>query len=155
MLEPATLSDISQPKIQMAFACDGVSQDMFQRVTFSNVIDDLNAPRFPIQTAQLFIIFGFEANIPQIISRVKVSIEAPGGQKLAEQALQDMAFTTDRYRHRLISGFVGLIWPAEGRYTCKATSGDRVLASFTITLRQIPTPPTIPPTISQPPSGET
>lgn len=125
--------DITLPKIQMAFACEGVSNDMFQRVSFNNVIDQLNAVSFPVTTPQLFVVFGFEASIPGILSDVNVIIESPsGGDPVIKARLNDVPLTPDRPYARLVSGFGGIVWPAPGRYPVKLTCGKRVLASFTL-----------------------
>jgi len=140
--------DPTLPRVQMAFACEGISTDTFQRVSFNAVIEDLAAPHFPTQTVQFFAIFGFEANIPHIFSRVKVIVEGPGGSKIGEQPLPDIAFTSDRYKARLICGFPGITWPAPGRYTIKLTTGDRTFASFSVNVHQViqlqPQPPPSP-----------
>jgi hypothetical protein len=121
----------------MAFACEGISQDTMQRYTFNSVLDDLAAATFPVQTLQFFAVFGLEANVPQMFSRVRVLVDGPNNQRVAEQPLADLAFTPQRYRSRMLCGFPGITWPVPGRYTLRLLAGDRVLASFTVTLHQV------------------
>jgi hypothetical protein len=143
-------SDVTLPRVQMAFACEGISQDVYKRFSFNSMLDDLTAQRFPVQTLQFFAVFGLEANVPQMFSRVKVAVDGPNGQKIAEQNLQDIAFTSDRFRVRLMCGFPGITWPVAGRYTFHLLAGTRNLASFSVTLHHVLTAPQ-PPGMSQNP----
>lgn len=136
MNEETNARDVTLPQIQMAFACENMTQDPFQRVSFSNVIDQLNAPVLPATIPQIYIVFGFEAHMPGIFSRIHLTMTAPGKTKVIDQGLQDMAFTTDRYLARVISGFGGLTLSEFGRYMIRLTTGERQLGSFTINLRQ-------------------
>jgi hypothetical protein len=136
-------NDLPLPKVQMAFACEGISTDPFQRVSFNNVIDQLGSANFPAVTPQVFAVFGFEASIPQILSRVRLVIEAPDHSILVDSPMQDIALTNDRFKARAVNGLMGMQWNGPGRHIFKLMSGHRELASFTVSViqQQIPNIP--------------
>ncbi len=71
-MEPIRIAtDVS---VQMAFACENFSTDPMQRVTFHNIIEVMNAPQFPIQTSLLYVVFGFQRNVPGFLVQCKVEI---------------------------------------------------------------------------------
>lgn len=147
-LNPAdVVHDPPPPRIQMAFACEAISQDTFQRISFNNLIDDLSAIAFPTRTLQFFTVFGVESAMPRFLTGLRVTVDGPTG-RIAEQQLQDMALTPNRNKARMICGFPGITWPQAGVYEVQLHSGDAVIASFTIKLNQIIAGPQIPP---QPP----
>ncbi len=140
-LEPIRIAtDVS---VQMAFACENFSTDPMQRVTFHNIIEVMNAPQFPIQTSLLYVVFGFQRNVPGFLIQCKVEIVPPTGEPIASQVLQDLAFRPDQMVQRAIVGFQGTVWPGPGQYTVRFTSRGQSIASFVLPLVQVrpPTPP--------------
>lgn len=123
------------PAIQMAFACENISTDPYGRITFVNLVDQLQAPAFPTVTPQLFLVFSFIAQLPGFLVRARIVIEDDGQNRVAESILKDMAFTADVPIARAVVGLQGLQWPHAGRYVVKfLANGDRVIATFPLTL---------------------
>jgi hypothetical protein len=125
----------------MAFACDDFSTDPFQRVTFHNIAEQLNAPVFPATTGMLFIVFGFQRSMPGFLMQCRVEILPEQGDPIAAQALADIAFRPDQMAHRAVVGFAGVTWPKAGNYTVRFVSRGQTVASFTLRVAQM-VPPT-------------
>lgn len=133
-------SDVS---VQLAFACENISTDPMHRVTFHNLIEQLNAPSFPVQTPMLYMVFGFQRMLPGFLLQNRVEILPATGEPVASQALADLAFRPDQMNQRAIMGFSGIVWPAAGEYTVRFTSRGATIASFVLRLAHVPaTPPT-------------
>jgi hypothetical protein len=141
---PEPIRIATDVSVQMAFACENFSTDPMQRVTFHNVIEQLNAPAFPVQTALLYVVFGFQRNVPGFLVQCRVEIVPPTGEPVGAQVLQDLAFRPDQMVQRAIVGFQGTIWPQPGQYTVRFTSRGQSIASFVLPLIQVqaPQPPT-------------
>jgi hypothetical protein len=112
-----------------------------QRVTFHNVVEQLNAPQFPVQTPMLYTIFGFQRTVPGFLLQNRVEIVPPIGPPLAAQSLADLAFRPDQLTQRAILGFAGIIWPQAGEYTVRFTSRGSTIASFILRLSLVPPQP--------------
>jgi hypothetical protein len=128
--EPMQIRIANDVTVQMAFACDNFSTDPFQRVTFHNVVEQLNSPVFPATTGLLFVVFGFQRSVPGFLMQCRVEIVPPQGDPIAMQALQDMAFRPDQMSQRAIVAFQGVTWPAPGDYTVRFTARGQTIASF-------------------------
>ena len=126
--------------VQMAFACENFSTDPMQRVTFHNVIEVMNAPAFPIQTSLIYVVFGFQRNVPGFLIQCKIEIIPPAGEPVASQSLQDLAFRPDQMVQRAIVGFQGTVWPIPGQYTVRFTSRGQSIASFFLPVVQVQPP---------------
>lgn len=136
--EPVRIaSDVS---ITMAFACENFSTDPMQRQTYHNVIDQLNALAFPVQTQQLYVVFAFQRTIPGFLVQCVVDILPPAGEPIRAQPVQDLAFRPDQMLQRNIVAFFGMTWPTPGEYTVRFTSRGNVVASFIIRLVQVQPP---------------
>jgi hypothetical protein len=120
--------------IQMAFACENISTDPLHRVTFHNLVEQLNAPQFPVQTPMLYAVFGFQRTVPGFLLQNRVEITPPVGDSVAAQSLGDLAFRPDQINQRAILGFQGIVWPEAGEYTVRFTSRGATIASFVLRL---------------------
>jgi len=130
--------------VQMAFACENISTDPVGRLSFQNVIDQLNATQFPAGTPSFFAVFGFISTTAQHLVQCRVEVMPQrGSQPIAAQQLQDIPFTPDRPGHRSICGFPGIAWPEPGEYVVRFTTRGQTIASFPIRVVQVqlPTPP--------------
>lgn len=130
-------NDPTMPTVQMAFACEGVAQDPFGKMTFQNVVDQLSAPNFPATTQQIFLVFGLMAKVPGIRSGCSWEIRSPENERIIGNNLADVAFTPDKMGARFVVGVQGLTWPRPGTYVVRLLAREDVLASFQITLTQI------------------
>ena len=137
---PEPIRIASDVNVQMAFACENFSTDPMQRVTFHNIIEQLNAPQFPIQTGLVYVVFGFQRNVPGFLVQCNVEIVPPTGDPVASQTLQDLAFRPDQMGQRAIVGFQGTVWPTPGQYTVRFTSRAQTIASFVLSLVQVQPP---------------
>lgn len=124
----------------MAFACENVSTDPFQRITLHNIMDQLNSSEFPTTTPMLFAVFGFQRVIPGFLVQCRVEVVPEAGDPIAAQTLQDMAFRPDQMTQRAVVGFQGVIWPKAGEYTVRFTSRGVKIASFLLRVVQIQPP---------------
>jgi hypothetical protein len=134
---PEPIRITTDANVQMAFACENFSTDPMQRVTFHNIVEQLNAPQFPIQTGLLYVVFGFQRSLPGFLVQCKVEIVPPTGEPIASQSLQDLAFRPDQMGQRAIVGFQGTVWPMPGQYTVRFASRDKTVASFVLTVAQV------------------
>jgi hypothetical protein len=126
--------------VQMAFACENFSTDPLQRVTFHNIIEQLNSQVFPTATPFIYVVFGFQRTVPGFLVQCKVEVLPPQGDPIVAQALQDMAFRPDQMTQRAIMGFQGLVWPHPGEYTVRFSSRGLTIASFVVRAVQVHPP---------------
>jgi hypothetical protein len=138
-----TASDVA---VQMAFACENVSTDPMQRVSFHTVVEQLHSPAFPVATPLLYMVFAFQRRMPGFLVQCAIEVIPPQGDPIAAQAIADLAFRPDQMTQRAIVGFQGILWPSDGEYVVRFTSRGTPIASFV--LRVVKTPPAP----SQPPS---
>jgi hypothetical protein len=132
------LNDVS---VQMAFACEGINTDPVGRVSFQSVTDQLNAPNFPATTPTFWVVFGFVRSLPGFLMQCKIEIVPPVGDPIVTQSVQDMAFTPKQVYARAIFGYQGVVWPIAGTYSIRFTSMGKTIASFPISVTQVPLPP--------------
>jgi hypothetical protein len=127
--------------VQMAFACENFSTDPLQRVTFHNIIEQLNSPVFPIATPFIYVVFGFQRTVPGFLVQCKLEVVPPEGDPIVAQSLQDMAFRPDQMTQRAIVGFQGLVWPNPGEYNVRFSSRGQTIASFYVRAVQVQSQP--------------
>lgn len=126
--------------VQMAFACENISTDPAGRLSFQNVIDQLNAVTFPAATPSFFAIFSFMRSTPGFLMQCRVEIVPPVGDPIVSQALQEMAFHSDSLIARAICGLPGIMWPTPGEYIIRFTSMGSPIVAFPLKVNQIQLP---------------
>jgi hypothetical protein len=138
--DSGTIRIANDVSVQMAFACENFSTDPLQRVTFHNIIEQLNSPVFPTATPFIYVVFGFQRTVPGFLVQCKVEVLPPQGDPIVAQTLQDMAFRPDQMTQRAIMGFQGLVWPLPGEYTVRFSSRGQTIASFFVRAVQVQPP---------------
>ena len=145
MPDPTQGLTIGRPAVQMAFACEMISNDLAGRISFQTLMDGLAATTFPATTAQLFVVFSFLSQVPKIVVNCRIVIEGERGEVIAEAKVKDLAFTADTQVARNVVGFQGVTWPQPGRYIVKFYgNANDVLAYFPLLVQQAPGAPNVP-----------
>ena len=126
-----------RPNVQMAFACENVTNEAGGPVSFQNIMDGIGAPEFPATTGRWFAVFCFFGQVEQTITNCRVVVAHENGEIVAQTALKDMTFAQGRQISRNVIAFAGLAWPHPGLYfiTFIANRAD-VLASFPMVVQQ-------------------
>ena len=134
------------PQIQYMLACENVTQDMAQNLTFSGVLETLGASAFPTMTPSFYVVFGIQNVLPGVYT-ARVSIAHSDSNVLMNQELNEIAVTSKQERARFVIGLRNFAWPEPGRYTVKLYIRNEVIGAFSLDLVQ-----QAPPNIFLPPN---
>lgn len=134
MPEP-NVTSTGLPQIQYMLACENVTQDMAQNLTFSGVLENFGAVSFPTMTPRFYVVFGVQNVLPGAYT-VSISIEHNDGSILMAQPLDDFAASTKQERARFVMEFRNFPWPKPGRYAVKLRIRNEVLGAFSLDLLQ-------------------
>lgn len=122
-------------KVQMAFACESLAQDQFQRPSFHTVIDTLTAAQYPASTGIINFVFGFFSSEAFVMTSCSVRVVGTeGSEQIFNNAVPDVSFTPERPSARIFTGVQGIVWPRPDLYHVQFRQGENIMASFQLRL---------------------
>lgn len=124
------------PRCSVALACFNVSyQGGNQAANYSEIVEQLMAPTFPMQVPKFFAVYELKDGMPGVYT-TKLRITGPTGTPAIEQRLMDVMFTTEIINARVAIEMQGFVFPAPGRYKFELLLADDLAGWFHIDTKQ-------------------